>query len=324
MKYATILKTDLQVSRICFGTNRFGTIITEKEAFRLLDAFRESGGTFIDTAHVYANWIAGAPKSASEKTIGRWLKKTGIRQKMIIASKGGHPELATPQIGRLSKKELTKDIDETLSYLQTDFIDLFWLHRDDPTVPVSDIMERLNEKKKEGKIRYYGCSNWKVPRMEEAQNYCERHGMEGFVASQVMWSAAIPNKAALSDPERLVVFNKEEYSFHNRTKMTVIPYSSQANGFYSKLTRNGINGISETDRNAYFNEENLRRFNLLQQLALRYNVPIAEVVLSYLISQPILTIPVIGCRTIEQLEESVKAVRLTLAPEEIEAIYQGL
>lgn len=324
MKTVNIPHTDLNPSRLCLGTNRFGTVISQPDAFALLDAFFEMGGNFIDTAHVYADWIPGAPKSASEKTIGAWLKATGHRNRVVLATKGGHPDLSTMHIPRLSKADIVQDIDESLAHLQTGFIDLYWLHRDAPEVPVADLIDTLNEQVRRGKIRYFGCSNWSVERIIAANDYANKNNLQGFVASQPWWSLVHPNRTALSDPENLVVFGPDEQKFHHQTGLAVIPYSAQGKGFFSKLDRLGATGLSQTDRNHFFNETNAGRWPRVKQLAEEHGVPVSHIVLSYLTSQPFVTIPIVGCRTIEQLQDSIAAVDLVLTANDLSFLTKDI
>jgi aryl-alcohol dehydrogenase-like predicted oxidoreductase len=220
-------------------------------------------------------------------------------------------------LARLSQTEIAQDINESLAHLQTDIIDLYWLHRDDPAVPVAELVETLNEQVQAGKIRYFGCSNWRPQRMAQANDYAATHEMSGFVASQPLWSLAVPNQEALFDAERLVVFDQAAYEFHRQTGLAVIPYSAQGKGFFSKLDTLGAQGLSETDRAGYSNETNTRRWSRVKQLAEKYGRPVSHVVLSYLTSQPFVTIPIAGCRTLDQLKDSVTAVDLGLTPEDL-------
>ncbi len=312
MKYVNVPHTDLNPSRLCLGTNRFGTVIDQTDAFALLDAFVEMGGNFIDTALIYADWNPGAPKSASEKTIGQWLQRTSNRDRVVLATKGGHPDLTTIHLSRLPKTDITRDIDESLAHLQTDVIDLYWLHRDATSVPVADLIETLNQQVQAGKIRYFGCSNWRIERIMAANDYANKNDSQGFVASQPWWSLAQPNRAALSDPENQVVFGSTEAEFHRETGLAVIPYSAQARGYFSKLDKLEASGLSETDHTSFFNETNAHRWPRVKQLAEKYGVPVSHVVLSYLTSQPFVAIPIIGCRTFDQLQDSTTAVNLVL------------
>src|SRR5688500_15411709 len=152
MKYTVIPQTDLRVSALCLGTANFGADLNGEEAQTLLDVFVEQGGTFIDSASVYCNWIPG-PRSSSEKIIGAWLKETGLRDQLVIATKGAHPELNSMYVSRLSHDEIVADLDASLANLGTDRIDLYCLHRDDVNVPVEGIIDTLHELVKAGKLR---------------------------------------------------------------------------------------------------------------------------------------------------------------------------
>ncbi len=159
MLYAAIPNTTLAPSVLCFGTTMIGSTVDKAGSFQLLDAFVEAGGTFVDTAKVYADWLPGE-RSISEKTIGEWLRRSGKRSQVVLATKGAHPDLSAMQTGRLSRAEIIADLDASLRHLQTDVIDLYWLHRDDAEQPVADILATLESQVRAGKIRYYGCSNW--------------------------------------------------------------------------------------------------------------------------------------------------------------------
>jgi aryl-alcohol dehydrogenase-like predicted oxidoreductase len=313
MNTISIPKTDLTPSQLCLGTSNFGATIPQPDAFALMDAFVEQGGNFLDTAHVYANWIPTLPKSISEKTIGTWMKVRNNRHQIIIGTKGAHPDLATMHIARLAPADIVQDLNESLQHLQTETIDLYWLHRDEPTRPVGEIVETLDTQVKTGKIRAFGCSNWSTARMQAALDYANAHGCHGFVANQPMWSLAQPNPAAFGMPG-LAAMDEAMLAFHQQSGWAVIPYTAQARGFFSKVTDQGPAGLSERDRQAYWNVENERRATIVQRLSSDYRTTAAQVALAYLLCQPIPTIPVIGCRTVTQLQDSMRAVELHLQP----------
>ncbi len=317
MRYVNIPGTTLNPSTISLGTNRFGSLMNRDDSFALLDAYVELGGTFIDTAHIYADWIPGAPHSASEKTIGDWLHKRNCRAQVVLATKVGHPNLKTPHISRLSTQELLDDLAESREFLQTDYVDLLWLHRDDPGLPVGEIVDAMNRVLETGKVKYVGCSNWRAPRIREANEYARTHGLCGFVANQPQWSLAVPNREALSDPERLVVFGAQDYAWHSETGMAVIAYSAQAQGFFEKLDRLGMTGMTDKNRRGYYSETNAQLLPTVKSLAAKHQVSINALALSYLMSQPFVTLPVVGPRTIEQLRDSVAAVDVILSRDEL-------
>lgn len=176
MRQVVIPSTDLKASAICLGTGGMGTTIPADEAFVMLDYFTEAGGNFLDTALIYANWIPGE-KSVSEKTIGRWMKARGNRPAIVLGTKGAHPDLSAMHVPRLSAQDIAADVNASLSHLQTDCIDVYWLHRDDPARPVEEIIHTLNDLVAAGKIRHFGCSNWRAPRIRAANAYAAQHGL---------------------------------------------------------------------------------------------------------------------------------------------------
>lgn len=315
MKYVTIPNTDLRVSQLCIGSAQFGAALTEQDAFALLDQFVKLGGNFIDTAHVYCNWIPGS-RSSSEKMIGKWLTTRGNRNQLVIATKGAHPDLNTMHISRMSNPEIEQDISESLEYLQTDHIDLYWLHRDDVTIPVGQIINCLNAQVAAGKIRYFGASNWTTARLEEAYDYAQKNNVMGFVANQPLWSLAHSMMGNIPD-QTLVALDEAGTDFHRRTGMAVIPYSAQGHGFFSKLATVGREGISKADLAQFDNDTNARRLPRIQELAQKYGVGINHIVLAYLYSQPFVTVPVIGPRHLDQLADSASHTDLLLTPDEV-------
>ena len=320
MKTIPIPNTNLTPSALCLGSSNFGATISQADAFTLLDAFVDLGGNFLDTAEVYANWMPELPRSISERTLGAWLTQRGNRARMLIGTKGAHPDLATMHISRLAPADILHDLHGSLERLQTDVIDLYWLHRDDESRPVGEIIETLAAQVKAGKIRAFGCSNWRTARMQEAWSYATQQGLPGFVANQPLWSLAQPNLAAFGMPG-LAGMDAEMFAFHQQSRWAVIPYTSQARGFFSKLVAHGEAGLKEGERKAYLNEINRQRAARAAALAQQHGVTVAQIALAYLINQPIPTIPVIGCHTLAQLADSMGAATVTLTPAELHELH---
>jgi aryl-alcohol dehydrogenase-like predicted oxidoreductase len=308
--------TDLEPSVICLGTALLGTGIARDDSFRLLDAYVEAGGSFIDTAHCYADWLGGE-RSVSEKTIGAWMRSRGARGSVVLATKGAHPDLRTMQ-PRLAPREIARDLQQSLEYLGVESIDLYWLHRDEPGRPVGEILGALEEHARSRRIRFYGCSNWTARRMAEARELAARAGFGGFVASQNMWSLARPAPGAVGD-RTLVQMGSEEIAFHGRYGVAAVPYSSQAGGYFTKLERGTLEpgqGIAKI----YDRPGNRRRYERAASVARRHGWSAGDVVLAYLLSQEFPVYPIVGCRTVEQLDASMGAAALRLDPEELEGL----
>jgi aryl-alcohol dehydrogenase-like predicted oxidoreductase len=304
--------TDLRVSALCLGTGSFGSDVPRDAAFELMDAYFEAGGNVLDTARVYADWLPGGA-NASERTLGEWLKQRGLRDQVYVSTKGAHPALATMHIPRMSPQEISYDISQSLHYLQTDRIDLYWLHRDAPDVPVSEIIDALNIHIRAGQIRCIGCSNWTAQRIREANDYAQGHNLAGFVANQPLWSLAAPNPGAISD-KTLVLMGEDDLRFHHETGMAVMPYTSQAKGYFAKLESGSL---KESDKRQYDSPLNRQRCQRAAELAARHGVSITTISLSYLTSQPFPTVPIIGPKTMAQLEDCLTNADLRLSPEEL-------
>lgn len=313
MHYTTIPNTTLKPSVICLGTADIGSKIDLATSFRMLDAFSEQGGNFLDSAEVYANWLPGE-QNISEKTVGKWLTARGVRDKMLVATKGAHPRLSSMQVSRMTRADIIHDVDQSRKNLQTDVIDLYWLHRDDPKRPVAEIIELLNDQVKAGKIRHFGGSNWQTARLKAANDYAKTQGLQGFVANQPLWNLGVVDYAALGDPT-LAIMDEPMWQYHLATGLAAIPYSSQANGLFNKMAQG--KPIRPATLRIYQSAQNQQRFQRIQQLAQETSLSVTQIVLGYLISQPFPTIPIVGCQNMEQLADSLSAGDVQLSAEQV-------
>jgi aryl-alcohol dehydrogenase-like predicted oxidoreductase len=248
--------------------------------------------------------------------IGTWMKERKNRVQVNLATKGGHPEFNSMHIPRLSKAEIIADLEASLKHLQVDCIDLYWMHRDDPTRPVEEILETLAGLVKAGKIRCYGCSNWRFERIQAAQVAAADQGFPGFAGVQNLWSLATVNTNSLIDPT-LVVMDTSLWGYHHKTQLAAIPFSSQANGLFQKLEGGQEKQISEEQRKMLLNKDTRARFEQLQALKTQTGLTTSQVVLGYLTGQPFPTIPVIGPKNLEQLQDSLCAAEIALTEEHI-------
>ncbi len=321
MNYVTLPHTDLRVSTICLGTGDMGAKIDRKTSFQMLDRFVVQGGAFLDTANVYSDWIPGT-KSTSEKTIGAWLRRSGRRDRVILGTKGGHPNLDTMHISRLSRREIVHDLEQSLGHLQTDVIDLYWLHRDDPRRPVGEILDVLNDQVKTGKIRYFGCSNWSVARIRAAQDYARQHGLHGFVADQMLWNLAVIDANAIQD-KTIVLMDDELKRFHLESGMAAVPFSSQANGLFQKMAQGTDHQMRPAQQAMYGLPENRARGQRALELAAALSTNVTGIVLGYLQAQPFVTVPIVGCRSPEQLDDSLAAGDMRLTTEQAAYLENG-
>jgi aryl-alcohol dehydrogenase-like predicted oxidoreductase len=321
MLYTTMPNTTLTPSALCLGTNMMGSVQDEKTSFVLLDAFLDAGGTFLDTAKVYADWLPGE-RSVSEKTLGKWLHARGTRDRVVLATKGAHPDLNAMHIGRLGRTDIVADVEASLRHLQTNVIDLYWLHRDDNTRPVYEIVQTLEDLVRAGKIRYYGCSNWRAPRIAEAQALARDQGWAGFVADQMMWSLAAVDPATLPDPT-MVAMDQALKEYHLATGLAAVPYSAQANGYFQKLASGEGRRVSKGQEGIYGSRTNTARLARVRQLAVESGLSITGIVLGYLLAQPFPTFPIFGSRTLAQLNDVLGAADVILTQAQIAFLEQG-
>jgi aryl-alcohol dehydrogenase-like predicted oxidoreductase len=311
MRTLTLSGTPLNVSALCLGTAEFGANIGRADAFRLLDAYTDAGGNFIDTAKVYADWRPGE-RSIGEKTIGAWLRERRNNGRVIIASKGAHPDLARMNVPRLAPRDIAADIEASLGNLGVNALDLWYLHRDDEARPVDEIIETLNAQVVTGQIRCFGCSNWRTERIAEAQAYAQAHGLQSFSANQMMWSLAAANPKALGDPT-LVAMDAAMARLHTESQLAAVPYTSQAHGFFHKLASSTISSASAFRDGVYAGALNRTRYARLLELRARTGLSVTQLVLGYLIAQPFPTVPVIGPASIAQLMDSMTAGDVALS-----------
>jgi aryl-alcohol dehydrogenase-like predicted oxidoreductase len=308
--------TDLNVSRLCLGGNRLGGALDQDASFALLDAFVEAGGNFIDTAHVYADWLPGVERSCSEKTIGRWRRSRG-EPHVVIATKGGHPLLADPSVRRLDARSLREDAEASRDHLGVPRSDLYYLHRDDPERPVADILAALEELRQKGVVRHYAASNWSAVRLAEAAKTAAAHGWSGFVANQPEWSLATRNPG--SAPADLLALDAAMAAFHARTGTALVPYSAQAQGYFDKAPGQ----LTAATARTYDNPRNRALGEVLSEAAARLGGSPTGVMLAAMLRAPFPVIPVVGCRTPGQVRASFASLALPLSQPDADRLLRA-
>lgn len=313
--------TDLRVSEICLGTSTFGTEVCADGVATLCDEFVADGGNFFDTAHSYGDWVPGVPRAASERALGEWLR-TRPREQVVIATKGCEVDIwegsFTP---RVTPRAIGEDLHGSLDSIGSDYIDLYWLHRDDPSVPVATIVDCLIEYQRQDLIRYFGCSNWSVPRIKEAQDYARSQGHMGFAACEPMWGLASPDRAVMVEAVYCGGYYEDGYQDLHEAGMPMIPYASQSHGFFAAVASlNGLEDLPEDLRSLYGDVENMRRYETVSELAHKYRSSPNAVALAYLLHQPWVTVPIIGAWTLEQLRDSLSACNVPLTDSEVRAL----
>ena len=297
-----------RVSALSLGTAVYREASLDR-AFELMDTYRACGGNIFDTARVYGE---------SESVIGDYLRSRGCRGEILISTKGGHYDLKTRE-KRINREAIYDDVEESFRNLGIDHADIYWLHRDDVDVPVSEIMGILSDLVEEGKIGSIGVSNWTCERIAEANRFALENGLSPILATQIKHSAAVT--VFESDPT-MVSLDGSSREFYKKEKMPIFAYTAQAKGLFTKLERLGIDGISDGLRREFVCEETLRRFEVMRGIAKELDRPIGQVALAALLNDPELEIiPIIGGKTPEQIKDSFAACEIKLSSEQIGKIF---
>lgn len=308
MKYIKFNRTELEVCPVCLGTVNYGTSFAPEECKRQLDQYIDMGGNFIDTAHVYGDW---EPEilSRSERVIGDWIKQSHKRGKIILATKGAHPLLDNMDCSRVNPSEIEKDLEESLSFLHTDYIDIYFLHRDDPSISVEEIIDFLDQKVREGKIRYYGCSNWSLKRIMAANEYAQTKSKTGFICNQLMWSLADIHFNNLQD-KTFILMDEKTYTYHKNTKLNAMAYMSIAKGYFSRKSNGEI--LPNTIEEVYGCEENDAIYNKLLQISGRCGLSVTELSFLYFTKHDFQAVPIASFDNCIQLEQGMRSFDVTI------------
>ncbi|MCR8560523.1 aldo/keto reductase [Mucilaginibacter sp. BJC16-A38] len=302
MEKREIGNSGLKVYPLAFGGNVFGWTIDERESFKILDAFVDAGLDFIDTADVYAKWVPGNKGGESETIIGNWLKKSGKRDKVIIATKVGKP-MGDGKKG-LSRKYITQAVESSLKRLQTDYIDLYQSHDDDKDTPLLETLETFTDLIKQGKVRAIGASNYDGIRLKEALQVSKDNGLASYECLQPEYN--------LYSRE---YYEKELESVCRERNVGVISYYSLASGFLTGKYRSE-NDLSQSSRGTgvknFLTPRGYKILAGLDKIAAEFNSTPAGVALAWIMARPGITAPIASATNLKQLDDLVKSTQLKL------------
>lgn len=309
MEKIKIKNTDLLIAPINFGGNVFGWTLDEKKSFDILDQFTAGGFNFIDTADTYSWWVNGKG-GQSEEIIGNWIKKRNNRNDLVIATKVGSE---TKEHGfDISKKHILKSVDESLTRLQTDRIDLYYTHFDDQKTPVEETLEAYDEIIKAGKVRYIAASNLSPERLKESFDVAEKNNLPKYVALQPHYN--------------LLEREKFESQYANLVKeydLSVFTYWSLAAGFLTGKYRNE-DDLKKSARGEgvrkYLDEKGLNVLKALDEISARLETTQASVALAWLLVNPLVTVPIVSATSESQLKTLFAAPELKLSSEDVELL----
>jgi aryl-alcohol dehydrogenase-like predicted oxidoreductase len=296
----------LSIAPLAFGGNVFGWSADEARSFELLDAFVDAGCNLIDTADVYPAWVPGNQGGESEAIIGRWLKRSGKRDKVVIATKVGK---WAEQPG-LSPVNLQQAVDRSLQRLQTDYIDLYLAHEDDASVLLADTLGGFARLIEQGKVRAIGASNYSAIRFADALAAAREHNLPRYEVLQPEYNLL----------ERAGYENELE-PLMRAENIGVISYYALASGFLSGKYRDEADLAKSSARASavkrYLNPRGLQVLAALDAVAATHQATVAQVALAWLIARPSITAPIASATTVTQLNDLIGAVKLQLSADEI-------
>lgn len=319
MQFGTIPGIDKPVARVIQGGTMIGSELDRERSFELLDAVFEAGGTTIDTAHVYSG-------GNSERVIGEWASQRGLRDQLVIITKGAaHSE----DRRRMTPFDIASDLHDSLARLQTDHVELYLLHRDDPEAAFEPIVEALNQQVEAGRIRAFGASNWSPQRIEAANRYAEQHRLRPFAASSPQFS--LGDQLEEPWPECLSISGAAGVAarkWYAERKLPLLAYSPLASGFYSgRFRRDNLDGLTrELDQigaRAYASEANFQRLDRAAELAEQQGLTVAQIAVAYVMNSPMNVFAIIGSSTGERFRLAVEGAEVELTAEEIAWLEDG-
>lgn len=318
MRYATLPGLDKPVSRLVQGTVMVSSN-DEQTSFWLLDEIFALGCTTFDTAHIYGS-------GDNERTVGRWVRERGLRDRVVIVAKGAHHN---EDRKRVTPFDITADLHDSLARFGFTEIDLYILHRDDPAVPVGPIVEVLNEHQRSGKIRAFGASNWTHARLEEANRYAAEHSLTPFAISSPNFSLAEqvqapwPGCVSIGGPSGAAA-----RVWYEGQHTPLLTWSSLAGGFFSgRFRRDNLESFtSYLDRlcvSSYCYKDNFNRLDRAKRLADDKGVSLPQLALAYVTSQPLNIYALIGCGSGAEFAANLEALNLKLSEQERTWLEQG-
>ena len=299
---------EMILSKLILGACPFGTGVTKEDSYEIMDTYFAHGGRCFDTARVYCEWLPNG-EGSSERTLGAWIKDRGCRDQVIVITKGAHPPMTDMHAARVNPEAIHSDFAKSLEALQTDYIDIYLLHRDDENMPVSVIMDALDELVKAGKVRMLGASNWRAERIMEANAYARANGKTPFMVSEIQWSYAYCTPKETFEDDTLVCMNEQQMELYRQMDMPVLAYSSQAYGVFSCGYKEDLSDVSEKHKRFYC-EENIRRYQEILKTCEEQGCTTSQVVLDYVTKNEVLNgLAIVGCSKKEQILASLDTMK---------------
>lgn len=308
MRNQTLGHTGESVSTLCLGAMYFGSRNDRETSYRILDQYLDAGGSFIDTANIYANWIEGFHGGESETLLGEWLAERGNRNKLFIASKVGFDYQSVPI--SLSAHHIEEECNKSLKRMNIETIDLYYAHKDDRATPLEETMEAFDRLVRAGKVRFVGASNYLAWRLERAHWISKTNGWAQFCCVQQRHTY-LPMRPGASSG-RQVVANNDLYDYCRDTGTTLLAYSVLISGAYTRRDRPLPDG--------YISPDNEKRLAVLRSVAEEVGATPNQVILCWMMQSSPPVIPLIAASTEEQLAENIGALEFRLSAEQMERL----
>ena len=310
MQYKSLGQAGLKVSELCLGTMQFGWTADETTSLSILSAAYDGGINFIDTADVYSRWAEGNPGGVAETIIGKWIKQSHIpRHQLVLATKVRGKMGSGPNDEGLSRVHILQAVDASLQRLGVDYIDLYQTHFYDDKTPIEETLGTLDDLVHQGKVRYIGCSNYPAWRLTEAIWISRQFHLAGYVSLQPHYNLA-------HRPE----FERELADVCRNYALGVIPYSPLAGGFltdkYHRDKTEPASARSGGIKRRYFNDQGWAIHSAVETLAIQKGKTVSQISLAWLLGDSLITSPIIGPRSLEQLDDNLGAVGFNLSAEE--------
>ena len=310
MDYRKLGRTGLKVSPLCMGTMQFGWSVNEADTHRILSTTIDAGINFIDTADIYSKWVDGNPGGVSETFIGNWMKKNKIpRDQIVLATKVRGEMGKGPNDQGLSRVHIINAVEASMRRLQTDYIDLYQSHWTDDDTPIEETLRAFDDLVKQGKVRYVGASNYAAWELTQALWTSDKHNLVSYDSFQ-------PHYNLIHRDE----FERELRAVCLAYDIAVIPYSPLAGGFLTgKYRRNEPLPESKRaeGRKRAMTDKNFTLIEEMEVIALRHKASISQIALAWMLADPVITSPIIGATSIEQLNENLGALTVKLAADEM-------
>jgi len=301
VKTVPLGNTGVEVSAFCLGTMYFGNRTNQETSYRLLDQYLEAGGSFLDTANIYARWVPGFKGGESEALLGEWMRERKNRSQMFIATKVG---FEYPGVERgLRADQIETECEKSLRRLGVDTIDLYYAHVDDRDTPMEETMEAFDRLVKAGKVRFIGASNFLAWRLEEARWTSQRHGWAEYCSIQQRYSYIRPKPGASFAPQ--VAANDDLLDYCRAQGITMLAYSPLLSGAYTRADRSFSRQYLGPDTDA--------RLAALKAVAEEMGATANQVVLAWMVQSSPPVIPLVAASTVDQMQENLDALEIELS-----------